>query len=132
MNNPGYILVVDDLPTNRLKISLALKQQGYAIAEAESGRRALEMLRAESFDLVLLDILMPEMDGYEVLRQMKRDRALRAVPVIVLSALDEMENVQRSLEMGAEDFLPKSFDPAVLREKVEKSLEKKRRRDQVI
>ncbi len=130
MNNPGYILVVDDLPTNRLKISLALKQQGYTIAEAESGRRALEMLRAESFDLVLLDILMPEMDGYEVLRQMKRDRALRAVPVIVLSALDEMENVQRSLEMGAEDFLPKSFDPAVLREKVEKIIEKKRQRDQ--
>ena len=130
MSKPEYILVVDDLPTNRLKISLILKQQGYAIAEAESGRRALEMLRAESFDLVLLDILMPGMDGYEVLKQMKRDRALRAVPVIVLSALDEMENVQRSLALGAEDFLPKSFDPAVMRDRVEKCLEKKRPRDQ--
>lgn len=103
MNEHGHILVVDDLRTNRLKLSLGLKQQGYTVAEAENGRQALEMLRAEPFDLVLLDILMPEMDGYQVLEEMKKDSGLRNVPVIVISAQDELESVVRGIELGAED-----------------------------
>src|SRR5512146_2089303 len=89
----GNILIVDDHRTNRLKLSLGLKQQGHTIAEAENGRQALEKLRAESFDLVLLDIMMPELDGYQVLEQMKQDHALRDVPVIVISAQDELESM---------------------------------------
>ena len=129
MSIQGHILVVDDLRTNRLKLSFGLKQQGHTVAEAENGRQALEMLRAERFDLVLLDILMPEMDGYEVLEQMKKDNALRDVPVIVISAQDELESVVRGIELGAEDYLPKSFDPVLLRARIEACLEKKRFRD---
>lgn len=129
MSEHGHILVVDDLRTNRLKLSLGLKQQGHTVAEAENGRQALEMLRSQSFDLVLLDIIMPEMDGYEVLEHMKKDAALRDIPVIVISAQDELESVVRGIELGAEDYLPKSFDPVLLRARIEACLEKKRLRD---
>lgn len=130
MTEHGHILVVDDLRTNRLKISLGLKQQGHTVAEAENGLQALEKLRAGAFDLVLLDILMPEMDGYAVLEQMKRDPALRGIPVIVISAQDELESVVRGIELGAEDYLPKTFDPVLLRARIDACLEKKRLRDQ--
>ncbi|MGC1375002.1 MAG: adenylate/guanylate cyclase domain-containing protein [Anaerolineales bacterium] len=126
----GHILVVDDYRTSRLKLALGLKQQGHTTVQAESGQQALDMLRAESFDLVLLDIIMPEMDGYEVLRQMKSDSALRDVPVIVISAQDELESVVRGIELGAEDYLHKSFDPVLLKARIEACLEKKRLRDQ--
>jgi class 3 adenylate cyclase len=126
----GHILVVDDFPTNRLKLSLGLKKQGHTVAEAESGRQALDMLSAEPFDLVLLDILMPEIDGYEVLRQMKGNSALRNVPVIVISAQDELESVVQGIELGAEDYLPKTFDPILLKARIGACLEKKRLRDQ--
>ena len=129
-NERGHILVVDDYRTNRLKLSLGLKQQGHTVAEAESGPQALEMLRTESFDLVLLDIIMPEMDGYEVLRQMKSDNALRHVPVIVISAQDEFESVIQGIELGAEDYLPKTFNPVLLKARIQVCLEKKRLRDQ--
>jgi adenylate cyclase len=129
MGEHGHILVVDDLRTNRLKLSLGLKQQGHTVAEAENGRQALEMLHAESFDLVLLDIMMPEMDGYEVLERMKKDDGLRGIPVIVISAQDELESVVRGIELGAEDYLPKSFDPVLLRARIDACLEKKRLRD---
>lgn len=129
MSNQGHILVVDDLRTNRLKLSFGLKQQGHTIAEAENGRQALAMLRAECFDLVLLDILMPEMDGYEVLEEMKKDEVLRNVPVIVISAHDELESVVRCIELGAEDYLPKSFDPVLLKARIGACLEKKYLRD---
>ncbi len=126
----GHILVVDDHRTTRLKLSLGLKQQGHTVAEAENGQQALDILRAESFDLVLLDILMPEMDGYQVLEHMKDDDALRDVPVIVISAQDEIENVVKGIELGAEDYLPKSFDPVLLKARIGACLEKKRLRDQ--
>ena len=129
MGEYGHILVVDDLRTNRLKLSLGLKQQGHTVAEAENGRQALDMLCAESFDLVLLDIMMPEMDGYEVLERMKKDDGLRGIPVIVISAQDELESVVRGIELGAEDYLPKSFDPVLLRARIDACLEKKRLRD---
>src|SRR5512135_3794764 len=129
MRNKGHILVVDDLPTNRLKLSLGLRQQGHTLKEAENGQQALKMLRAESFDLVLLDIVMPEMDGYEVLREMKQDKLLRHVPVIVISAQDELESVVRGIELGAEDYLPKSFHPVLLKARIDACLEKKYLRD---
>jgi adenylate cyclase len=126
----GHILVVDDHRTTRLKLALGLKQQGHTIAEAENGRQALEKLLTESFDLVLLDILMPEMDGYQVLEQMKKNNTLRDIPVIVISAQDEVESVVHGIELGAEDYLPKSFDPTLLKARISASLEKKHLRDQ--
>lgn len=130
INDRGHILVVDDHRTTRLKLSLGLQQQGHTVAEAENGRQALEKLRTGSFDLVLLDIVMPEMDGYQVLEQMKRDNSLLDVPVIVISANDELENIVRGIELGADDYLPKSFDSALLKARIGACLEKKRLRDQ--
>lgn len=128
----GHILVVDDHRTTRLKLSLGLRQQGHTVAEAENGVRALETLRSEAFDLVLLDIIMPEMDGYQVLEQMKEDRILRDVPVIVISAMDDLESVVKGIELGADDYLPKVFDPVLLRARIGACLEKKRLRDQEV
>lgn len=126
----GHILVVDDHRTTRLKLSLGLRQQGHIVAEAENGRQALDILHTEPFDLVLLDILMPEMDGYQVLEQMKKDSTLRDIPVIVISAQDEIESVVKGIELGADDYLPKSFDPVLLKARIGACLEKKRLRDQ--
>jgi len=128
----GRILVVDDNRMNRLQLSRVLEPQGHTVALAESGRRALDMVRAESFDLVLLDILMPEVNGYQVLEEMKRDSVLRDIPVIVISALDEMESVVRCIEMGAEDYLTKPFNPVLLKARIDAGLGKKRLRDQEI
>src|SRR5512146_2725665 len=128
-DGPGHILVVDDDRTTRLKLMLGLKQQGHTVTEAENGRQALEKLRAELFDLVLLDIIMPDLDGYQVLEEMKNAHALRDVPVIVISAQDELESMVRGIELGAEDYLPKPFDPVLLRARIGACLEKKRLRD---
>ena len=126
----GRILVVDDNRLNRLKLSRGLEQQGHIVAAAENGQQALEMVRAHSFDLVLLDIVMPEMDGYQVLERMKGDNTLRDIPVIVISAVDEMDSIVKCIKMGAEDYLPKPFDPVLLRARIGASLEKKWLRDQ--
>ncbi|RLC67261.1 MAG: adenylate/guanylate cyclase domain-containing response regulator [Chloroflexi bacterium] len=128
--NQGQILVVDDNRLNRIKLAHGLEQQGHIVALAKNGQQALDMLRQQSFDLVLLDIVMPEMNGYQVLEHVKGDEALRDIPVIVISALDEMESVVRCIEMGAEDYLAKPFDPVLLRARIGASLEKKRLRDQ--
>ena len=128
----GRILVVDDNRINRMKLSRALVQQGHEVAEAENGREALEKLRDDVFDLVLLDILMPEVDGFQVLGEMKADTELRDVPVIVISALEEMDSVVKCIGMGAEDHLPKDFDPVLLNARIGASLEKKRLRDEVV
>jgi DNA-binding response OmpR family regulator len=128
----GHILVVDDQRVNRLKLSLGLKQQGHTVGEAENGMQALEKLQTETFDLALLDIMMPEMDGYQVREQMKEDTMLRDVPVIVISALDDLESVVKGIELGAEDYLPKTFDPVLLRARIGACLEKKRLRDQEV
>jgi CheY-like chemotaxis protein len=128
----GRILVVDDYVLNRMQLKRGLEQQGHTVALAENGRQALEMVEAGNFDLMLLDILMPEMDGYEVLARLKGDPRRRDLPVIVISALDEMDNVIRCIAMGAEDFLPKPFDPLLLRARLGACLEKKRLRDQEV
>jgi len=130
MRKHGHILVVDDNRINRLQLARGLQLQGHTVALAENGREALEMIQAESFELVLLDIVMPEMDGYQVLERIKHDNALRGIPVIVISALDEMESIVKCIEMGAEDYLSKPFDPVLLRARIGASLEKKWLRDQ--
>ena len=127
----SHILIVDDGVTNRLKMSLAMKSLGYSSDVAEDGAKALELLRSQSFDLVLLDILMPEMDGREVLEQMKSDSHLQNIAVIVVSSLDDMENIVRCIELGAEDYLSKDFEPALLKARIGASLEKKQLRDSV-
>ncbi len=128
----GHILVVDDYLFNRMQLKHSLEQQGHTVALAENGRQALDRVAAGHFDLILLDILMPEMDGYEVLARLKADPVHRDLPVIVISALDEMESVIRGIAMGAEDFLPKPFDPLLLRARLGACLEKKRLRDQEV
>jgi len=126
----GYILVVDDNRLNRLKLAHSLERQGYTVATAEDGQQALDMIRAQSFDLVLLDIVMPEMDGYQVLERVKGDSTLRDIPIIVISAIGEMDSVVRCIEMGAEEYLPKPFNPVLLEARIGACLEKKRLRDQ--
>jgi two-component system cell cycle response regulator len=125
----GRFLVVDDSAMNRIKLARGLEEQGHAVALAEDGARALEMLAAEAFDVVLLDIEMPVLDGYGVLARMKEDPRLRDIPVIVISAMDDMENVVRGIEMGATDYLPKPFDAALLQARITASLAAKRLRD---
>jgi two-component system cell cycle response regulator len=125
----GYLLVVDDNSLNRIRLAHSLRQEGHRFAMAENGRQAMDMLRAEGFDVVLLDIIMPEMDGYQVLEEMKRDPRLREIPVIVISALDEMESIVRCIEMGATDYLAKPFEVALLRARLNASLANKRLRD---
>ena len=125
----GLLLVVDDNETNRDVLSRRLQRQGYETQNAENGQQALEMLRARDFDLVLLDIMMPEMDGYETLRQIKDDAALSHLPVIMISALGEMDSVVRCIELGAEDYLSKPFNPTLLKARVGACLHKKRAHD---
>lgn len=125
----GHILVVDDNKMNRIKLSRMLQQQGHEVAVAEDGRQALAMLGERPFDVVLLDLIMPEMDGFAVLQAIKANADWRDIVVIVISALDEMESIVRCIQMGAEDYLPKPFDPVLLRARLDTSLEKKKLRD---
>jgi class 3 adenylate cyclase len=123
-------LVVDDNKVNRLLMARSLDLQGHRVALAENGRIALEMLRREPFDLLLLDIEMPEMDGFQVLEQLKADPQLRDIPVIVTSSVEGVANIVRCIELGAEDYLAKPVNPVLLRARIGASLEKKRLRDQ--
>ena len=110
------VLVVDDNRINRTKMRMAVEHLGYSAETANNGAKALELLRAQAFDAVLLDIVMPEVDGFDVLAIIKDDPSLRDIPVVVISALDdETESVVRAISLGAEDFLPKSFDPVLLK-----------------
>jgi class 3 adenylate cyclase len=127
---PGTILIADDNRVNRLLLARGLEHEGHTIVYAEHGGEALDLLRQQRFDLMLLDVLMPELDGYEVLAKLKDDPHLRDIPVIVTSALDEIDSVVRCLEMGAEDYLTKPVNPVLLNARINASLEKKRLRDQ--
>jgi adenylate cyclase len=129
-SGPARLLVVDDNKVNRLLLTRSLELQGHSVASAENGRVALEMLRREGFDLLLLDMEMPEMDGFQVLEQLGNDRQLRDLPVIVTSSLEGVENVVRCIELGAEDYLSKPVNPGLLKARIGASLEKKQLRDQ--
>ena len=126
------LLVVDDNDDNRYTLTRRLAREGYSnLTTATNGREALDLLQAKPFDLILLDIMMPDMNGYEVLERMKAGAELRNIPVIMISALSELDSVIRCIELGAEDYLPKPFNATLLRARVGASLEKKRLRDEV-
>ena len=125
------ILVVDDVAENRDLLLRRLQRLGFkAIDQGENGNEALAAIAAKAYDLVLLDIMMPELDGFGVLEVLKRDGRINELPVVVISALSEIEPVVRCIELGAEDFLFKPFNPTLLRARVLATLEKKALRDQ--
>ena len=126
---PARLLVVDDNKVNRLLLGRSLELQGHSVHSAHNGRVALEMLRREPFDLMLLDIEMPEMNGFQVLEHLAADRQLRDLPVIVTSSLDGLDDVVRCIELGADDYLHKPVNPVLLKARIGTSLEKKRLRD---
>ena len=126
---PGRILVVDDSAANRDLLLLHLRNAGHAVETAENGVQALERLSAEDFDLMLLDILMPKLDGFGVLEAMRSDERLSHTPVLVISAVSDTSSVVRCIELGAQDHVSKPFDPVVLQARVNACLERKRLRD---
>jgi len=127
------LLIVDDNEDNRYTLTRRLQREGYTnLTSATDGQQALDLLQKIPFDLVLLDVMMPGLNGYEVLERMRADNRLRHVPVIMISALDEIESVIRCIELGAEDYLSKPFNPTLLRARVGASLEKKRLRDEIV
>src|SRR5512139_13632 len=128
----GKILVIDDDPLSRKVLSVNLTEEGYTVATAENGRVGLQMLRENPFDTVLLDLLMPEMDGFDVLKIIRADVRIRHLPVIVISGEEDLAGMTRCISMGAEDYMQKPFDPVLLRARVGACVEKKRLRDQEI
>lgn len=126
----GRILVVDDNAGNRDVLSRRLEREGYTVDMAENGLQALAKLEAATFDLVLLDVVMPELDGFAVLQSIRANPRWKEVAVIMISALDEIKSVVRCIEMGAEDYLPKPFDPVLLRARIGAILDRKRLRDE--
>ena len=126
----GRILAVDDDALNLDLLAQRLAKQGHMVSTAVDGEQALQRLREQPFDLVLLDVMMPKLDGYGTLAGLKADEKLRAIPVIMISALDELSSVVRCIEAGAEDYLPKPFNPTLLRARIGACLEKKALHDQ--
>ena len=126
------LLVVDDNSVNGIMLSRYISKLGYQATLVENGRQALDKLGNEPFDLVLLDVQMPEMDGYQVLEHLKADPGLRDIPVIMISAVEEIESVVRCIELGAQDYLPKPFNPVLLRARLTACLERKWLRDQEV
>ena len=131
-NQDARLLVVDDNEDNRYTLIMRLEIEGYSnITVAGDGEAALDLLRTQEFDVVLLDVMMPKVDGYQVLQRLKAEGRLHNIPVIMISALGEVESVVRCIELGAVDYLSKPFDPVLLKARVGASLEKKRLRDEV-
>ncbi|MEW5870200.1 MAG: adenylate/guanylate cyclase domain-containing protein [Chloroflexota bacterium] len=128
-NDSGSILIVDDSMDLRDLLSLRVKSLGHNTWQAENGRQALELLAKQSFDLVLLDIMMPEMNGYQVLERMREHPDWRHIPVVVISAASDMDSIVRCIQLGAQDYLPKPFNLVLLRARIDSSLERKRLRD---
>ena len=128
-NIQGRVLVADDQEHNRDLLKRRLERQGHVIQTVENGVQALEALQSENFDLILLDVMMPELDGYHTLLAIKQDPKLQHLPVIMISAIDELETVVRCIETGAEDYLPKPFNPTLLAARISACLEKKAMRD---
>jgi class 3 adenylate cyclase len=133
LNSPGgRLLVADDDEPNRELLSRRLEKLGYAVTACRNGVEVLEHLRQGAYDLLLLDVLMPGMDGSEVLSRVKADPAQRHLPIIMISALDQLEGIVRCIELGAEDYLAKPFNPVFLRARISAALEKKRLRDREV
>ncbi len=129
MKYQGSVLVVDDDPVTRLMLTGSLERHGHQVTTAEDGSQALGLVRSKSFDVVLLDVLMPQMDGYGVLEQLKGDPNLRHIPVVMVTSVDDVESAVRCIELGADDYLPKPIDPVLLTARVNAGLTKKRLHD---
>ncbi|HEX6336997.1 MAG TPA: ATP-binding protein [Jiangellaceae bacterium] len=125
---PATVLVVEDTLVNRLALAKGVEREGHRVLQAENGRAALDVLAAQHIDMVLLDLLMPEMDGFDVLAAMARDPAMRDIPVLVISAVEATEDIARAIEMGAIDCLPKPFDPVIFSVRIRTALEQARLR----
>jgi adenylate cyclase len=125
-SEPASILVVDDDAVTRSMLTRSLEQEGHLVTTAKDGGQGLDLLRSQPFDVVLLDVLMPDPDGYKVLEQIKAEPGLRHLPVIMITALDDVASAVRCIEMGAEDYLPKPFDPVVLHARIRAGLSRKR------
>lgn len=126
----AHLLIVDDNTVNRFKLNLYIKSQGYSATMVESGEQAIDSLKMEKFDLILLDLNLPGINGDEVIRRIKANREWYSIPILLISGSDEMDKITRCLELGAEDYLPKPFDPAVLKNRIGGCLEKKQLREQ--
>jgi adenylate cyclase len=125
----GHVLVVDDFQPNRDLLKRRLTQEGYQVSEACDGEEAIELLNHHPYDIVLLDILMPRLNGFQVLEYIKQRKELASIPVIVISAMDQIDGVIKAIELGAEDYLTKPFNPVLLKARIKSSLEKKRIHD---
>lgn len=130
MSQPARVLIVDDDPTNRDVLEQELELIGCTALSAAGGRAALELLNRQEVDLILLDVMMPDLNGYAVLREIKGNPTLRHLSIIMISARDDLDSIVRCIEMGADDYLPKPFEPLLLRARVGSCLERKRWRDQ--
>ncbi|MDH5256997.1 MAG: response regulator, partial [Gammaproteobacteria bacterium] len=119
------IMIVEDNDYNRDILRRRLDREGYDVIECVNGREAVNTLKTEKVDMILLDIMMPEMNGYEVLEIIKKDEGLKNIPVVVISALSEIDNAVKCIELGAEDHLPKPFSPTLLRARINAGLQKK-------
>src|SRR5262249_24637401 len=126
---PGFVLVVDDNAVNRLLLSRGIERDGHHVRAVANGLEALQALRDGRFDCVLLDVLMPELDGYQLLEHIRDVSKLRTWPGIMIAALEDIESVVRCIEMGADDYLPKPFDPVLLRARINAGLARKRLAD---
>ncbi|MDH5546556.1 MAG: response regulator [Gammaproteobacteria bacterium] len=121
----ALIMVVEDNENNRDLLTRRIQRQGHKVVVAENGRIALDKLREQTVDMILLDLMMPEMDGYQVLEHLKKDENLKSIPVVVITALSDMETTVKCIELGAEDYLPKPFNPTLLKARVNACLHKK-------
>ena len=127
---PGRILVVDDNLFNRELLSRHLERQGHEVRAAGDGLAALELLRSEPFDVAIIDVMMPGMNGYQLLERIRAEEALRGVHAIVISALEDTQIIARCIQLGAEDYLPREFEPVILKARIESCLEKKRMKEE--
>lgn len=129
MEEQPKILIVDDEPFNVDYLEQELEDMGYGTLSAHNGEVALAVIESEPPDMILLDIMMPVMDGFAVLEKLKADKIWRDIPVVVISAMDDMSSIVRGIELGAEDYLPKPFEPILLQARLKAGLDKKRLRD---
>jgi adenylate cyclase len=129
MNDRGSVLVVDDDPVTRLMLTGSLERRGLQVALAEDGSQALDLARANAFDVILLDVVMPHLDGYQVLEQLKADAGLRHTAVIMITSVDDVDSAVRCIELGADDYLSKPIDPVLLGARINAGLAQKRLHD---
>jgi class 3 adenylate cyclase/CheY-like chemotaxis protein len=129
MSRTGRILIIDDNRMNRRQLQVLLAQQGHQVQMAETGERGLEILNTHPIDVILLDLVMPGMDGFEVFDRLKHTPSLEHIPVIMISAQDELTSIIRAIELGAADYLPRPFDPVLLKARINSSLASKQLRD---